>query len=154
VSAPVTRVALVFVAQRMNIYLRFGRPVRTRTIDARRRVAEFAPGSVFCRIDWRANDYGTTHWRLAVLQAKRHDEPMQRVAGVVPGAALLLCTEGAHDVQGALRLIDSIEGQRIDPAEVPERYWRAMHNRLAARTDVSPYALDRHAAHLACRALR
>ncbi len=153
-SAPLTRAALVFVAQRMNVYLRFGLPVRTRSIDARRRVEEFTPGSVFCRIDWRANDYGTTRWQLAVLQATRHDEPMQRVAGVVPGAVLLLCVEGARDVQAALRLIDGIEAQRIDPAEVSERYWRAMHNRLAARTDVSHYAPDRHAAHLACRALR
>lgn len=153
-SAALTRVALVFVAQRMNIYVRFGRPTCTRIVDARRRVAEFTPGSIFCRIDWRANDYGTTRWQLAVLQAMRHGEPMQRVAGVVPGAAFLLCAEGARDVHAALRLVDSIEAQRIDLPDIPERYWRAMHNRLAARADVSPYAPDRHAAHLACRALR
>jgi hypothetical protein len=154
VSAALTRVALVFVAQRMNVYLRFGGPISIRTIDARRRVAAFTAGSVFCRIDWRANDYGTTQWQLAVLQAVRPGEPMQRMAGVVPGAALLLCAEGAYDVHAALRLIDSIEAQRIDPADIPERYWRAMHNRLAARAAVSPYAPDRHAAHLARCALQ
>jgi hypothetical protein len=147
-------VALVFAAQRMNIYLRFGRPSSMRTIDERRRVAEFMPVSVFCRIDWRANDFGTTHWQLAVLQAMQPREPMQRMAGVVPGAALLLCAEGARDVHAALHLIDSIEAQRIDPADISERYWRVMHNRFAARADVSHYAPDRHAAHLARRALQ
>ena len=152
-SSSVARVALVFVASRFNVYLRFGRPVRERIVDAQRRVAEFTPGSVFCRIRWEANTYGTTLWQLAVLQALPRGESVQRIAGVVPGAALLLHADGAPKVQTVLRLIDTIEGQRIDPADVAESYWRTVHNRLAAHVDVMPYTQDRHAAYLAGRAL-
>ena len=148
-----TRVALVFVARRINVYLRFGRPLRQTRVDAQRRVAEFAPGSVFCRLRWQANDYGTTTWQLMVLQAMPRSEVVQRVFGIVPGAALLLHADGARDVQVMLRLIDTIEAHGIDPADVAVRYWRAMKNRLAAHADVSPYTLDRHAAYLACRTL-
>lgn len=147
-SASLTRVALVFVPQRMNVYLRFGRPVRERIIDDRRRVAEFTPESIFCRIRWEANDYGTTLWQLSVLQAGRRGDALQRVAGVVPGAALLLHVDGAAKVQPVLRLIDAIQAQQIDPADVSTSYWRTAHNRLAARVEVGPYTLDRHAAHL------
>lgn len=152
-NSSLTQVALVFVARRMNVYLRFGRPFQSRRIDARRRVAQFTPGSIFCRVLWQANDYGTTRWQLAVLQAMPSGATLQRVAGVIPGAAILLLAERAHDVQRVLRLIDAIEAQCIDPADVAEGYWRAMHNRLAARAEVSPYTHDRHAAHLACRAI-
>lgn len=148
-----TRVALVFVAKRINVYLRFGRPLRLTRVDAHRRVAEFAPGSVFCRIRWQANDYEMTTWQLMVLQARPRGEVVQRVVGIVPGAALLLHANGAREVQVMLRLIDTIEAHGIDPANVAVRYWRAMHNRLAAHAEVSPYTLDRHAAHLACREL-
>ena len=117
-NAAVTRVALVFMAQRINAYLRFGDPVHLRIIDERRRVAEFAAGAIFCRILWQANDFGTTRWELAVMQAMHRGEPMQHVTGVVPGARLLLQAEGGRNVQAVLRLIDAIEAQRIDPADV------------------------------------
>ena len=147
-SAQLTRVALVFVPERMNVYLRFGRPGRERIIDTQRRVVEFAPEAVFCRIRWEANDYGTTLWQLSVLQAAPRGEKLQRVAGVIPGAALLLHVDGARKVQPVLRLIDAIEAQQIDPADVSPSYWPMTHNRLAARVEVGPYTLDRHAAHL------
>ena len=147
-SAQLTCVALVFIPERMNVYLRFGHPVAERIIDAQRRVAEFAPNDVFCRIRWEANDYGTTLWQLSVLQAAAHGDQCQRIAGVIPGATLLLHVDGARKVQPVLRLIDAIEGQEVDPAEVAPSYWRMAHNRLAARVEVGPYTLDRHAAHL------
>jgi hypothetical protein len=153
-SAQVTRVALVFVPERMNVYLRFGRPGRERIIDGQRRVVEFAPEAVFCRIRWEANDYGTTLWQLSILQAAARGESVQRVAGVVPGATLLLHVHGARKVQPVLRLIDAIEAQQIDPADVAPRYWRMVQNRLAARVEVSPYTLDRHTAHLLQQPLR
>jgi hypothetical protein len=115
-----------------------------------RRVLMFAPGSVFCRIRWEANDYGTTLWQLAILQAVVHGECMQRIAGIAPGAALLLHV-GARDVRTALHLVDRIEGQGMHPADVNARYWRVTHNRLAARAPLAPYTPDRHAALLAQR---
>jgi hypothetical protein len=153
-SGSLTRVSLVFIAQRMNVYLHFGRPAHERIIDDRRRVAEFVPEAVFCRIRWQGNGYGTTLWQLSILQAVARGERFQRVAGVVPGATLLLHVRGARKVSPVLRLIDAIEAQQIDPADVAPTYWRVVHNRLAARMEVSPYTLDRHTARLLQQPLR
>jgi type IV secretory pathway protease TraF len=84
-----TRVAIVFIPQRLNVHLRFGRPAHERIIDSRRRVAEFDPEAVFCRIRWQGNEYGTTLWQFSILQAAPRGESFQRIAGVVPGATLL-----------------------------------------------------------------
>jgi hypothetical protein len=147
-SGSITRVALVLISQRMNVYLRFGRPARERIIDGRRRVAEFDPDAVFCRIRWEGNEHGTTLWQLSVLQAAPPGHKLQRVAGVVPGATILLHVDGARRVQPMLRLIDAIEATKIDPLDVAPAYWRLAHNRLAARVEVPSYTLDRHTAHL------
>jgi acetyl esterase/lipase len=44
-------------------------------------------------------------------------EVVQRVFGIVPGAALLLHADGAREVQVMLRLIDTIEAHGIDPSD-------------------------------------
>ena len=147
-TGTLTRVALVFVPEKRNVWLRFGRPAHETIIDTQRRTAEFVPGAVFCRIRWEANAYGTTLWQLAVLQAAAPGEALQRIAGIVPGATLLLHVGAAAKVQVVLRLIDAVEATRVDPADVAPSYWRMVHNRLAARVDVSPYTPDRHAAYL------
>jgi hypothetical protein len=147
-SGQLTRVALVFIRQRINVYLRFGHHKHKWIVDSHRCVAEFCPGAVFCRIRWQANEYGTTLWELSILQAAAPGESTQRVTGIIPGALLLLRVDGAQKVQAVLRLIDAIEAQQIDPGNVAPTYWRMAHNRLAARVDISPYTIDRHAAHL------
>ena len=152
-SQPLTRVALVFVPEKRNVWLRFGRPAHEWTIDRQRRVAEFSASAVFCCIRWEANAYGTVVWQLAVVQAAAPGETLQRIAGIVPGAKLLLHVRTAAKVQAVLRLIDAIEATRIDPADVAPTYWRMVHNRLAARVQVSPYTPDRHAAYLLRRPL-
>jgi hypothetical protein len=152
-SKSLTRVALVFVPEKRNVWLRFGRPARETIIDTQRRTAVFNPGSVFCRIRWEANAYGTVLWQLAVVQAAAPGETLQRIAGIVPGATLLLHVRTARNVQATLRLIDAIEATRIDPADVAPSYWRMVHNRLAARVEVSPYTSERHAAYLLRRPL-
>lgn len=68
-AAPLTRVSLAYVEQRIDLYLRFGEPTRTIRLDRWRRVAVFLPGALFCRIRWHANDYGTIRWQLMVMQA-------------------------------------------------------------------------------------
>jgi hypothetical protein len=148
-----TRVALVFVPEKRNVWLRFGRPAQETIIDRQRRVAEFSSSAVFCRIRWEANAYGTVVWQLAVVQAAAPGEMLQRIAGIVPGAMLLLHVRTAAKVQAVLRLIDAIEATRIDPADVAPTYWRMVQNRLSARVDVSPYTPDRHAAYLLRRPL-
>src|SRR6202045_4867177 len=131
-SAQLTRVALVFIPQRINVYLRFGRHKNKWIVDSHRCVAEFCPGEIFCRIRWQANEYGTTVWELSILQAAAPGESVRRVAGVVPGALLLLRVDGPQKVQAVLRLIDAIEAQQIDPSNVAPSYWQVAHNRFAA----------------------
>ena len=153
-DAPLTRVSLLYVEQRINLYLRFGCPLRVHQIDRWRRCAVFPPAQLFCRIRWESNDYGTTRWQLMVLQSGRPQEGMQRVRGVRPGAHILLNAEGERNVRAVLSQIDAIEAQCIEPADVSPMYWRLLSNRLAAREPLSDYDVDRHAAWLAGRALQ
>lgn len=151
--APLTRVSLVHVEQRIDLYLRFGEPARIVRLDRWRRVAVFLPGAMFCRIRWQANDYGTTRWQLMVMQACMPLDAAQRIPGVLPGARLLLHAEGEPAVRAVLAQLDAIEAQGIAPADVSPAYWRTLGNRLAARLPLPAYTAERHAAWLAGRAL-
>ena len=151
--APLTRVSLAFIEQRIDIYLRFGEPARTIRLDRWRRVAMFLPGAVFCRIRWQANDYGTVRWQLMVMQACTPLDAAQRIPGVLPGARLLLHADGDPAVRAVLAQLDAIEAQGIAPADVSPAYWHTLGNRLAARLPLPAYTAKRHAAWLAGRAL-
>lgn len=153
-NAPLTRVSLAFVEHRINLYLRFGHPLRELRLDRWRRYAVFIPAAVFCRVRWESNDYGTTRWQLMVLQACTPHDAVQRIAGIQPGARLLLCAEGERQVQVLLPQIDAIEALSIDPAAVSPAYWRTLGNRLSARMPLPPYSVERHAAYLAGEGLR
>ena len=153
-GTPLTRVSLAFVAQRINIYLRFGHPVHELRLDRWRRCAVFLPAAMFCRVRWESNDYGTTRWQLMVLQACTPLDAVQRIAGIQPGARLLLCAEGERQVQSVLPQIDAIEAMGIDPAAVSPAYWRTLGNRLSAHLPLPAYTVERHAAYLAGEALR
>ena len=148
------QVSLAFVEQRVNVWLRFGRPVRETVLNRWRRVAVFEPGAVCCRVKWIANDYGTTLWQLMVLQAPTPLDGAQRIAGVAPGARILLRAEGELQVKAVLVVIDHIEASGIDPCAVAVTYWRTIGNRLAARQPLPGYTPERHAAHLARGALQ
>jgi len=147
-------VALVYVSQRINLYLRFGQPARTLQLDRWRRCAVFLPASVFCRIRWESNHYGTIRWQLMVMQACTPLEAVQRIPGVQPGARLLLHVEGEQKVRAVLEKIDAIEALGIAAIEVSPAYWRTLGNRLAARLALTDYSAERHAAWLAGRALQ
>jgi len=152
-DAPLTRVSLIYVEQRIDLYLRFGEPARTIRLDRWRRVAMFQPGAVFCRIRWHANDYGTVRWQLMVMQACTPLDAAQRIPGVLPGARLLLHAEGELTVRAVLAQIDAIEALGIATIDVSPAYWRTLGNRLAARLRLPEYTAERHAAWLAGRAL-
>jgi len=143
------QVSLAFVAQRVNVWLRFGKPVRENVLNRWRRVAVFDPGAVCCRVKWIANDYGTVLWQLMVLQAPMPSGGAQRVAGVVPDARILLRADGELQVKAVLAVIDGIEALGIDPCAVAVTYWRTVGNRLAARQPLPEYTPERHAAHMA-----
>ena len=146
---PLTRVALGFIERRFNLYLRFGYPIREQRRDRCRRSALFAPAALFCRVRWEANVYGTTRWQLMVLQSGAPLDRVQRIAGIQPGAHLLLCAEGEAHVRSVLARIDAIEALGIDPSAVSPAYWRTLGNRLSARLPLPDYTAERHAAYLA-----
>lgn len=148
------RVSLAFIEHRVNVWLRFGQPVRETPLDRWRRVATFEPNAVCCRVKWIGNDYGTALWQLMVLQAPMPFDGAQRIAGVAPGARILLRTDGEQQVKAVLEVIDTIESLSIDPAVVAVTYWRTVGNRLAARLTLPDYTTERHEAHLARGALR
>ncbi|MBV2206706.1 MAG: DUF2840 domain-containing protein [Pseudomonas sp.] len=152
-AAPLTRVSLAYVEQRIDLYLRFGEPERTIRLDRWRRVAMFPHGAVFCRIRWHANDYGMVRWQLMVMQACTLLDAAQRIPGVLPGARLLLHAEGEPAVRAVLARIDAIEALGIVAIDVSPAYWRTVGNRLAARLPLPEYTAERHAAGLAGRAL-
>lgn len=153
-DTPLTRVSLAFVEHRINVYLRFGHPLRELRLDRWRRHAIFTPAAVFCRVRWESNDYGTSRWQLMVLQACTPLDAAQRIAGVQPGARLLLCAEGERQVQSVLPQIDAIEALGIDPPAVSPAYWRTLGNRLCARLPLPAYTVERHSAYLAGEGLR
>lgn len=148
------RVSLAFVEQRVNVWLRFGKPSRETVLDRWRRVATFEAGATCCRVKWIGNAYGTALWQLIVLQAPLPCDGMQRIAGVDPGARLLLRADREQQVKPVLEVIDAIEASGIDPCAVAVAYWRTVGNRLAARQTLPEYTVERHAAQLARRSLR
>ncbi len=152
-GVPLTRVALAYIDQRFDLYLRFGDPAHIIRLDRWRRCAVFTPNAVLCRIRWQANDYGTIRWQLMVMQAATPLDDMQRIPGVRPGARLLLHAEGENAVRAVLERIDGIEGQGIAAIDVSPAYWRTLGNRLAARLALPEYTAERHAAWLAGKAL-
>ena len=152
-GVPLTRVALAYIDQRFDLYLRFGDPARIIRFDRWRRCAVFTPNAVLCRIRWQANDYGTIRWQLMVMQTCTPLDGAQRIPGVQPGARLLLHAEGENQVRAVLERIDVIEMLGIAPAAASPAYWRTLGNRLAARLPLPEYTAERHAAWLTGRAL-
>ena len=148
------QVSLAFVEQRVNLWLRFGKPAREIVLNRWRLIAVFEPGAVCCRVKWIANDYGTALWQLMVLQAPMPFDDAQRVAGVVPGAHILLRADGELQVKAVLVVIDNIEASGIDPCAVAVTYWRTVGNRLAARQPLPEYTVERHAAYIERGALQ
>lgn len=145
-SVPLTRVQLLFVPDRVNVWLRFGESVAIHDLDAQRRVADFAPGSLFCRVEWQANHYGTTHWILMVMQAAKLGECVSCVRGVQPGARPLLRGSGLPRVMQLLGLIDQLEAGGLSPCSVSPDYWRLVQHRIAARQPLPNYTPERHLA--------
>lgn len=150
----VTRVTLASIGRHVRIRLRFGAPQRIVRLDAYRRLAIFMPGAVCCRVSWAANAYGTVTWTLMVMQAATPLDAVQCIAGVVPGARLLLRVDGKRQVKTVLALIDAIEADGIAPVTVSPAYWRTVANRLAARQAPPAYTAERHIAYLARRTLQ
>jgi hypothetical protein len=148
-DTPLTRVSLAFIAHRIDLSLRFGHPLRELPMDSEWRYAVFLPGALFCRTHWACLDDGSVRWQLMVLQACTPWDSMRRIAGIQPGAHLILHAQGAQNVQSVLQPIDAIEALGIDPVAVSPAYWRKLNERLAAQRPLPTYTAALHAAYRA-----
>jgi Protein of unknown function (DUF2840) len=148
-DTPLTRVSLAFIAHRIDLSLRFGHPLRELPMDSGWRCAVFLPGALFCRAHWACLDDSSVRWQLMVLQACTPWDGMRRIAGIQPGAHLLLHAQGAQNVQSVLQQIDTIEALGIDPVAVSPAYWRKLNEHLTAQRPLPGYTAALHAAYRA-----
>lgn len=143
-----TTVELIWLKDRLQRWIRFGRPVDEIVHDRRRRAVIFAPGAVFALVHWEAGDYGTTLSRLWVLRAVEPGEPFDRVPFVSPRAEVLLDLKTWVKVRAGLEAIDAIEMLGINPERVCPDHWRHVGGRIAVAEPPSPYTRARHRAWL------
>jgi hypothetical protein len=146
-SAP-TEVELFFLRGKIERWIRFGTPISERTLDRRRRIAVFAPDSIFAFIRWASNEHGTLVSRIDILRACGAGEACSTVPCVKPGAEILLRAHGWDKVQRVLRAIDAVEGLDFPPQDICPDHWRHVHNRLVAGLAPRPYSRARHQAWL------
>jgi Protein of unknown function (DUF2840) len=148
-DTPLTRVSLAFIAHRIDLSLRFGHPLRELPMDSGWRCAVFLPGALFCRSHWACLDDGSTRWQLMVLQACTPWDGMRRIAGIQPGAHILLHAQGEHSMQSVLQQIKAIEALGIDLVAVSPAYWRTLGEHLVAQRPLPAYTAALHAAYRA-----
>lgn len=141
-----TRVALVFLAERIERWIRFGKVAAEEIQDRRRRVVMFAPGEVFAFVRWRAEAYGTVDSRIAVLRAVRPGEPFTTYPEVAPGAEILLDVHGWSKVRTVLEVIDAVERGGLAPERVAPDYWRHVGSRVSVGLPPRAYDRARHRA--------
>ena len=148
-----TEVDLVWLAGRVEHWIRFGTPRLEVRHDRRRRTLTFAPGAVFAVVRWEANAFGTARSELDILQAVEPGEAVSTRPGVRPGAVLLLAVSGWTRVQRALTAIDAVEAAGVPAHQAAPDHWRHVNNRLLAGQVPRPYGRERHRAWLRRRAL-
>ena len=148
-----TGVEIAFYTEHLNYWLRFGKPVRVATLERRRSLSFFQPGQVFGYVRWRANDYGTQDWRIAIVRTGAPLQVLTRLEGVRPGGDVLLSATGNRRVKRVLAQLDALEAAGFKLAEISCAYYRQVHNRIAASRPVTPYSDQQHAAFLAARAV-
>lgn len=86
-----------------------------------------------------------------VLRAGRAQQRMTRIAGVYPGAEILLCVTGKGRSERILRAVTALRRLGIDPAAASPAWFVAMGAAVAMDVRPSPYSAEQHAAHRALR---
>jgi hypothetical protein len=145
---PLTHVELIWLENRIEHWIRFGRDVAEQILDRRRRILTFAPNSVFAYVRWAANDFGTVVSRIDILRAVGPGEAFSTIAYVRPGGEILLRLSGWPKVERVLQAIDAVEQLGIDPADACPDHWRHVQNRLVSGNAPRPYTRERHRAWL------
>ena len=148
-----TSVLAVFQRDRINIRLRFAKPVRERRLDRRRRLALFAPNSIFALLRWERGPYGTALSHLTIMRTVAPGETCLAWPYVHPGAETLLFASGWHKVERVLQAIDAVEALGVDPSDAAPDYWQHVHNRLRLRQPHHAYTVEQHRAWLRRREL-
>lgn len=143
-----TRVKLIDYPDRKRVHLRFGNPISRISTDEFTGEAIFGPNLDFALVYWEANDYGTIRWQLKIIGTVEEGNSFVEIYGIDPGAQVLLRVSREVKVKRVLALIDAIEAQKIDPADVPPSYWNVVHNRLCANLEPPIYTRARHLAYL------
>lgn len=143
-----TLVELTWIEKRIENWVRFGHESYGQKLDSRRRLVGFSPETIFCLVRWAANEYGTIISRIDIVRAVDRDEPFQTLPFVRPGGEILLKIAGWPKVERVLQIIDAIEAQAINPADVSPDHWRHVHNRLAVGDEPRVYSAGRHKAFL------
>ena len=152
-AAGLTQVELIWTEKRIERWLRFGTCAGETILDRQRRIALFAPGSVFAFVRWAGNDHGTVASRIDIVRAVAPGEPCATLPFVRPGGDILLRQAGWPKVERVLRAIDAVEALGIDPANAAPDHWRHVHNRLTAGQEPRPYTRERHRAWLLRRGI-
>ncbi len=143
-----THVELIWVAKKIEYWIRFGREVHEQVLDRSRSVLAFRPDSIFAFVRWAANDFGTIISRIDIVRAAAPGEPYQTLPFVRPGGDILLKIEGWPKVERVLRHIDSIEAIGIGACDVAPDHWRHVANRMLAHQEPLAYTSARHNAWL------
>jgi Protein of unknown function (DUF2840) len=148
-AAPeLTHVELMWIKQRVENRIRFGRTDQEHVIDRHLRVVSFAVGSIFAFVRWAANDYGTVLSRIDILRAAAPGERYVTVPHVRPGGESLLHISGWPKVEKVLQAIEAVEALGIDPADVAPDHWQHVHNRLSVGDRPRHYTRSQHHAWL------
>jgi len=141
-------VPIRFERGRVNDRLRFGSSDRAEFIDRSRGFAYFSAGKIFGYVRWRANKYGTQHWSLIVAKVTQ-----PRAENAVDRYERLAHFKGAARMEKALKLIDELEENGFDPAEISPNWWVVTGNRINVRVPVRAYFRVQHDAFLKRKAI-
>ena len=142
-----------FVPDICNHRLRFGVPQSVTKLDNYRSVAAFIPDTIFGYIRWQRNEYGTTLWRLVIAKTV-HEDRIQKYAGILPGAHILVNVSGVNAVKQALKRLDYWEGQAGgELSNIPETRWRHFQYGIIIRSAPRPVRSGEIELHTAFRKL-
>ena len=143
-----TEVQLTWIEKRYEQWLRFGRVATERIVDRRTCIKTFRPGAVFAFVRWAANDYGTIHSRIDIVQAVELGKAHTTVPYVKPGGELLLSIAGWPKVEQVLCAIDAVDAAGVDPCDASPDHWRHVSARISVGVRPRPYGTERHEAWL------
>jgi Protein of unknown function (DUF2840) len=122
VAPELTHVEILWIRQRVENRVRFGRIEQQHVIDRHWRVVSFAPDSIFAFLRWASNAYGTAYSQIDILRAVAPGEGYVTAPHVHPGGDSLLHTSGWPKVEKVLHAIEVVEPKRwasIPPTSRP-----------------------------------